>query len=172
KHNKRKTPDDGLINEEVKKVKHYHSTLQVVVSSSNLQHNDEKKADEITFKNTWKKNMKTRRQFLCSNVSTIVITPLFVHFAVDISEQQLIQFANSFNDATNEQIEQKENQDGKQRTVRQPRCDIYRKTFAEQKRRREEAVTNPDVNRFILLRGVSIHENDNDIKETLEDYGY
>ncbi|ETN98667.1 hypothetical protein RFI_38825, partial [Reticulomyxa filosa] len=69
----------------------------------------------------------------------------------------------------NGQMEQKENNDGKQRIVRQPRCDIYRKTFAaEQKKKREEAVTNPEV----LLRGVSIYESENEIKEILEDYGY
>ncbi|ETN97228.1 hypothetical protein RFI_40303, partial [Reticulomyxa filosa] len=52
------------------------------------------------------------------------------------------------NDAKDGQMEQKENQDGKQKIVRQPRCDIYRKKFAaEQKKKREEA-------------------------ETLEDYGY
>ncbi|ETO32031.1 hypothetical protein RFI_05087 [Reticulomyxa filosa] len=44
------------------------------------------------------------------------------------------------------QIEQKENQDGKY-IVRQP------KTFAaEQKKKREEALTNPEMNRYVLLR--------------------
>ncbi|ETO00191.1 hypothetical protein RFI_37256, partial [Reticulomyxa filosa] len=53
------------------------------------------------------------------------------------------------------------------------RCDIYRKSFAaEQKKKREEAVINPEINRYVLLRGVSIHESENEIKETLEDYGY
>ncbi|ETN99440.1 hypothetical protein RFI_38034 [Reticulomyxa filosa] len=62
---------------------------------------------------------------------------LFVHFAVDINEQQLTHPQN-FNDEKDGQMEQKENQDGKH-IVRQPRCDIYRKTFAsEQKKKREE----------------------------------
>ncbi|ETO36815.1 hypothetical protein RFI_00247, partial [Reticulomyxa filosa] len=110
---KRKTPDNGLINE--------GQSITTQLCKLLCQ-----KADEITFENTWKKNMKTRRQFLCSNVPTIVVTPIkskelrsHKHF-LEISAHylfilQLIQFANSFNDAKNGQTEQKENQDGKQR---------------------------------------------------------
>ncbi|ETN98729.1 hypothetical protein RFI_38758 [Reticulomyxa filosa] len=77
---KRKTPDDGLINEEVKKAKHYHSTMQVQICNT-----------------TTKRNLMRNKNLLSRKV----------HFAVDINEQQLIQFANSFNDAKNKQIEQK-----------------------------------------------------------------
>ncbi|ETO11132.1 hypothetical protein RFI_26244 [Reticulomyxa filosa] len=147
---KRKTPDDGLINGEVKKAKHYQLTLQIVVSR--------KKTDEITFENISKKNIKTRRKFLCSNVPTIVVTPikskkftsatsvikflglrnknalskkvlahifsgnfrtLFIHFEVDVNEQQLMQLAQNFNNIKNRQMEQKENNDRKQRIVMQ-----------------------------------------------------
>ncbi|ETN97912.1 hypothetical protein RFI_39614, partial [Reticulomyxa filosa] len=98
---------------------------------------------------------------------------LFVHFAVDVNDHQLSQLAHNFNDSKNVQIEQKDNSNGNQRIVKQPRCDIYRKSFAaEQKKKREEAVINPEINRYVLLRGVSIHESENKIKETLEDYGY
>ncbi|ETO17926.1 hypothetical protein RFI_19374 [Reticulomyxa filosa] len=34
--------------------------------------NDEKTADDITFKNVWKKNMQVRRQFMCANTPTII----------------------------------------------------------------------------------------------------
>ncbi|ETN98530.1 hypothetical protein RFI_38962 [Reticulomyxa filosa] len=132
------------------------TTLQIAIHSPSVKQSEEKKVDEVTFENVWKKNMKVRRQFMCSNVPTIVFIglknknilsrkvlahtfrTLFVHFAVDVNEQQL---ANNFNDSKNGQIEQKENSDDKQRIVKQPRCDIYRKTFAtEQKQKRENAV--------------------------------
>ncbi|ETO02273.1 hypothetical protein RFI_35163, partial [Reticulomyxa filosa] len=72
---------------------------------------------------------------------------LFVHFAVDVNEQQLNQLDHNFNENS--------------------------KTFAaEQKQKRENAVINPEINKYVLLRGVSIHESENEIKETLEDYGY
>ncbi|ETO01152.1 hypothetical protein RFI_36288 [Reticulomyxa filosa] len=169
---KTKQPDSGITDNVIKKSKLQSSTLQVAVHSSSLQQNEEKKIEEVTFENVWKKNMKVRRQFMCSNTPTIVVTnikfkelksatavitllglknrnvlsrkvlahtfsgnfrTLFVHFAVDL--------ANNFNDSKNMQIEQKDNSNGNQRIVKQPRCDIYRKSFAaEQKKKREEAV--------------------------------
>ncbi|ETN99633.1 hypothetical protein RFI_37837, partial [Reticulomyxa filosa] len=42
---KRKTPDDGL-NEIAKKAKHQSSTFQVVLNSSSMQQNEEKKTFE------------------------------------------------------------------------------------------------------------------------------
>ncbi|ETO33176.1 hypothetical protein RFI_03930, partial [Reticulomyxa filosa] len=68
KLDKRKTPDSGLIYDVVKKTKY---SLQAVVSNSNVQNNDEKTADEITFENVWKKNMQARRQFVYENIPTI-----------------------------------------------------------------------------------------------------
>ncbi|ETO08416.1 hypothetical protein RFI_28971 [Reticulomyxa filosa] len=41
---------------------------------SSLQQNEEKKIEEVTFENVWKKNIKVRRQFMCSNTPTIVVT--------------------------------------------------------------------------------------------------
>ncbi|ETO00667.1 hypothetical protein RFI_36773 [Reticulomyxa filosa] len=69
---KRKTPDDGLKDEVAKKAKHQSSTFQVVLHSSSMQQNEEKKIDEITFENACKKNMQIRRQFL----PTIVVTSI------------------------------------------------------------------------------------------------
>ncbi|ETO36479.1 hypothetical protein RFI_00583 [Reticulomyxa filosa] len=42
---------------------------------------------------------------------------LFIHFAVDVNEQQLMQLAQNFNNIKNGQIEKKENNDGKQRII-------------------------------------------------------
>ncbi|ETO34135.1 hypothetical protein RFI_02959 [Reticulomyxa filosa] len=54
---------------------------------------------------------------------------LFVHFAVDVNDQQLGQLAHNFNDPKNVQIEQKDNSDDNQRIIKQ--------TFAaEQKKKR------------------------------------
>ncbi|ETO03542.1 hypothetical protein RFI_33860, partial [Reticulomyxa filosa] len=130
--------------------------------------------EEMTFENVWKKDMKVRRQFMCSNTPTIVVTNIkfkelksecivqevLAHTfsgnfstLVDVNDQQLSQLAHNFNDSKNVQIEQKDNSNGNQRIVKQPRCDIYRKSFAvEQKKKREEAVINPEINRYVLLR--------------------
>ncbi|ETO15445.1 hypothetical protein RFI_21919, partial [Reticulomyxa filosa] len=120
----------------VKKTKYYRSDLQVFVSSSNVQHNDKKTADEITFENV-NKNILARK-ILVHPFSGNFWT-LFVQFAVDIRE-------NNFNNVKNEQIEQKESKD-----------EI------------DELQGSQDN---VLLRGISIQESENEIKETLEDYGY
>ncbi|ETO11965.1 hypothetical protein RFI_25408 [Reticulomyxa filosa] len=41
-----------------------------------IQQNEEKNIDEVTFENVWKKSMQFRRQFLCMNRPTIVITTI------------------------------------------------------------------------------------------------
>ncbi|ETO01787.1 hypothetical protein RFI_35652 [Reticulomyxa filosa] len=94
---------------------------------------------------------------------------IFAHYSFIL--QLMLANNDLFNDAKNEQMEHKENNNEKQRIVRQPRCDIYRKTFAaEQQKKLEEVVTNPEVNMYVLLRGVSIHESEDEIKEILADY--
>ncbi|ETO29128.1 hypothetical protein RFI_08000 [Reticulomyxa filosa] len=50
-------------------------------------------------------------------------------------------------------------------TVRKPRCDIYRKTFAAKQKKKREEVTNPEVNRYVLLCSVSIHESKMKLKK-------
>ncbi|ETN98430.1 hypothetical protein RFI_39070, partial [Reticulomyxa filosa] len=82
--------------------KHRSSTFQVVLHSSSMQQNEEKKIDESC---KFDDNS-------CLEISG--------HFAVDVNEQQLTQLAHNFNDVKDGQIEQKENQDGKY-IVRQPR---------------------------------------------------
>ncbi|ETO33675.1 hypothetical protein RFI_03418 [Reticulomyxa filosa] len=115
-----------------------------------MQHNEEKKINEVTFENVWKKNMQIRRQFLCTNTPTIVTTIKFKELKPVTSVIKFIglksknalskkvlayifwKFQNiicsfcthNFNDAKNGQIEKKEDQDGKQ-IVRKPKCDIY-----------------------------------------------
>ncbi|ETO01338.1 hypothetical protein RFI_36102, partial [Reticulomyxa filosa] len=140
----KKTPDGGLLYGDVKKSEYSRLDLQVVVSSSNLQHNDEKTVDEIIFENVLEKNIYFSD--LLAHTFSGNFQILFVYFAVDISEQ-LIQLANNFN-IKNGQIEQKESKDENQRITMRPRCDIYSKTFAaEQKKKREEAVINPEINK-------------------------
>ncbi|ETO01416.1 hypothetical protein RFI_36024, partial [Reticulomyxa filosa] len=73
---KRKQLDSGLTDDNMKKAKYQSSTLQVAVQVSSMQQNEEKKTEEVTFENVWKKNMQTRRQFMCSNTPTIVVTPI------------------------------------------------------------------------------------------------
>ncbi|ETO36714.1 hypothetical protein RFI_00348 [Reticulomyxa filosa] len=53
---KRKKPDSGLTDGVVKKAKHQYSTFQVVLHSSSMQQNEEKKIDEITFENVEEKH--------------------------------------------------------------------------------------------------------------------
>ncbi|ETO35503.1 hypothetical protein RFI_01560 [Reticulomyxa filosa] len=147
----RKQPDSGLTDNVIKK--------------SKLQ------SKEVTFENVWKKNMKVQHSNDCSHkyqiqrtrISDSVIKllglnvlsrkilahtfsgnfrTLFVHFAVDVNDQQPSQLAHNFN-SKNVQIEQKDNSNDNQRIVKHTRCDIYRKIFAtEQKKKREEAVIN------------------------------
>ncbi|ETN97142.1 hypothetical protein RFI_40389, partial [Reticulomyxa filosa] len=52
--------------------------------------NDEKKNDEINEENVWKKSRKIRRQYLCVNFPTLVITP--VKGRMLLSESSLIKF--------------------------------------------------------------------------------
>ncbi|ETO35842.1 hypothetical protein RFI_01220 [Reticulomyxa filosa] len=108
------------------------------------KYNDEKTVDEIIFENVLEKNIYFSD--LLAHTFSGNFQILFVYFAVDISEQ-LIQLANNFN-IKNGQIEQKESKDENQRITMRPRCDIYSKTFAaEQKKKREEAVINPEINK-------------------------
>ncbi|ETN99054.1 hypothetical protein RFI_38431 [Reticulomyxa filosa] len=81
-----------------------------------------------------------------------------------ISEYEYANDHRHSNQVQSSNIEQKENQDGKHIVIQ----DV---TFIE-RHSREEAVTNPEVNKYVLLRGVSTRESDDEIKETLEDYGY
>ncbi|ETO16420.1 hypothetical protein RFI_20920 [Reticulomyxa filosa] len=150
------------------------------LQSSNMQQNEEKKIDKVTFENVWKKNMQklksatsvikfiglTNKNALSRKILAHTFSgnfrTLFVHFAVDINEQQLTQLAHNFNDVKDGQMEQKENQDGSQDVI------LIVRHLLLNKRKGEEAVINPEVNRYVLLRGVLNRESDGEIKEALE----
>ncbi|ETN97753.1 hypothetical protein RFI_39773, partial [Reticulomyxa filosa] len=99
---KRKQPDSGLTDNVMKKSKLQSSTLQVAVHSSSLQQNEEKKIEEVIFENVEKgyesataihvfqrsNDCRYARNTFSGNFRT-----LFVHFAVDVNEQQLNQLA-------------------------------------------------------------------------------
>ncbi|ETO15683.1 hypothetical protein RFI_21681 [Reticulomyxa filosa] len=161
----RKTPEDEI----AKKAKHQSSMFQVVLHSSSMQQNEEKKIDKITFENVCKKTCK----FLCTNTPTIVVTPikskelksatpfiglrnknalssgLFVHFAVDVNEQQLITSMMRRMDKSNKK---------KIKIV-----NILHSLLNKRK-----SVNNPEVNRYVLLRGVSTRESDDEIKKIMD----
>ncbi|ETO34483.1 hypothetical protein RFI_02610 [Reticulomyxa filosa] len=142
-----------LKREQCKKAKNQFLIFQVVLQSSitPIKSKGLKYATSvIKFIGLRNKNALSRK--VLSHTFSENFRTLFVHFAVNVNEK-LIQPTHNFNDAKNGQMEQKENKDSKQRIVRQTRCDIYRKTFDfEQKKKSEESVTNHEVNRYILLR--------------------
>ncbi|ETO03061.1 hypothetical protein RFI_34349 [Reticulomyxa filosa] len=135
------------------KSKFQSPTLQVAVHSPSLQQNEEKKIEEVTFENMWKKNMKVRRQFMYYN--TIVVTYikskelksatayLQIHF-LEILGHYLFILQSMLITSMTLKI-----------------CKLNKKI---------KATITKEL--YVLLRGVSIHESENEIKEILEDYGY
>ncbi|ETO03477.1 hypothetical protein RFI_33930, partial [Reticulomyxa filosa] len=54
-----------------------------------------------------------------------------------------------------------------------PRCMLYNQMYAiEEKKKREESVHNPEVNKYVLLKNVDIAETEESIKDSLEQYDY
>ena len=106
---------------------------------------------------------------------------IFIHFSRDVNEQHLIQLVENFNNSHIQQEEMKVGDDQQEEKInkkeqkhqKQPRCQLFRKEFAEeQKKRREEAVLNPEINKNVLLRNVPVCETEEQIKSILEEYGY
>ncbi|ETO36821.1 hypothetical protein RFI_00241 [Reticulomyxa filosa] len=117
----------------------YESKASIIDVSSCIQSASmqQKKIDEITFEDVWKKNMQIGDN------------------SFDVNEQKLIQLVHNFNDEKDGQIEQKK--------IKIPRCDIYRKTFAaEQKKKREEVLTNPEKGQMEMNRKKNKRKNNKD----------
>ncbi|ETO33288.1 hypothetical protein RFI_03820 [Reticulomyxa filosa] len=61
----------------------------------------------------------------------------------------------------------------KEHEQKTPKCSIYNFGYVEeQKQRRKEEITNPESNKVVLFKNVSIRESEQEIKETLEELGF
>ncbi|ETO10771.1 hypothetical protein RFI_26606 [Reticulomyxa filosa] len=82
---------------------------------------------------------------------------MYVHFAVNT-------IAFNGDEKSEEQVK---------KTKRQIRCQIYRRNYVDEiKKRKQQEIYNPELNKIVLLKNVPVQESEQEIKETLEEYGY
>ena len=95
---------------------------------------------------------------------------VYVHFSKEVGEYKLQQISNCFNDAQQQrQVNVKENE---VETIL-PKCSIFKKSYVEEiKKKRVEDACNPDINRCVLLKNVSLQESEKEIAEALKEAGY
>ncbi|ETO02634.1 hypothetical protein RFI_34784, partial [Reticulomyxa filosa] len=169
-------------------------------SNQNEENKEEKKKEEVDLKNVQKMDKKTKRLYYCANLPTLVITPVngrclttgsdllnflggnrvqlakkiqahsismnwrtvFVHFPVGTQPQELESIMEYFNKNIPK--------DGDEIITK---CTIFQKTYVEQvKKKRQEEVKNPDINRTVLTKNVESHETITSIQQVLKNYGY
>lgn len=80
------------------------------------------------------------------------------------NEQQLSKVSNAKDDNNNNDNEEQRKQ------LRLPKCFIFSKNYVqEQKVKRNEEVNNPEINRDVILKNVSLRETEDEIMETLHE---
>ncbi|ETO01243.1 hypothetical protein RFI_36197, partial [Reticulomyxa filosa] len=152
--------------------------------------NEKKKDEEITFSNMWKFSSRIRHNFLCASSqfkpknlsqqhqSVIAHTfsnlrTVYVHFAVNVNMQHLQQLCETFNNKHLALDGDEKSEDKHKKIKRHHRCQIYQRNYVDEiKKRKQQEVYNPELNKTVLLRNVPVQESENEIKETLEEYGY
>ena len=126
-------------------------------------------------KNTRRIALKLKAHSFSSTRKTI-----YLHFQNNVKNEELQELAVIYNDLQQSQLPESKNEnenENENEENRQPRriskCVLYNTNYVqEQKAKRNEIIHNPEINRVVLLKNVSLRETEQEIKETLQEMNY
>ncbi|ETO01669.1 RNA pseudouridylate synthase, partial [Reticulomyxa filosa] len=191
---KRQRPDDDddSGNDQMQRSKKSRMNADIRLKISTLLNdNSDEQKEELDDKNILKKSRKIRREYFCNKLHTLVITPvngisfksqtsvlklfgqhgktikahtfsttwrtMYVHFDIKISVEMLQEITVAFNQKQQSIMENSKSSELESEKKKQHRIMLC------------SYVKNPDVNRYVLLKNVSIRESEKEILETLKD---